>query len=259
MRSRLVPIAMGSRLVPAGIALSAALALALGGCGVEGKTKVAAPVKRAGAEPKEQKEPKKRAPKPEIELVRMPNAPGPVDVAMLSVKDYGEIRIELRSDIAPETVENFVKLANEGFYDGTTFHRVIPDFMIQGGDPNSKNRDARDDGKGGPGYSIEDEFSEISHARGIVSMANLGGTKTAGSQFFIMIKDTPALDGKYAVFGRVISGIDVADRITLVERDRYGRHGPADRPMEDVVVESIRIERPGQPGGTVASREGAAG
>jgi cyclophilin family peptidyl-prolyl cis-trans isomerase len=164
-------------------------------------------------------------------------------VAVISVENFGEIRLELFPEVAPKTVENFIKLAEEEFYDGTTFHRVIPDFMIQAGDPNSKNRDPRDDGRGGPGYTIEDEFSEISHTRGMVSMANTGNPSSGGSQFFVVMKDTPHLDGGYALFGRVLEGMEVADRIAAVERDSYGRHGPKDRPLENVVIASIRIER----------------
>ena len=175
-----------------------------------------------------------------------PGAPRPV--AVLSVVGFGEIRVELMPEIAPVTVENFVKLASEKFYDGTTFHRVIPGFMIQGGDPNTKNRDPRDDGQGGPGYTIEDERSAVSHTRGMVSMANTGKPKSGGSQFFIVVADSPHLDGGYSLFGQVIEGIEVADRIAAVERDLYGRHGPADRPLEDVVIGSIRIEG-GEPAG----------
>jgi peptidyl-prolyl cis-trans isomerase B (cyclophilin B) len=171
-----------------------------------------------------------------------PRAPRPQ--ALITVERFGEIRVELLPDVAPKTVENFTKLANEQFYDGTTFHRVIPEFMIQGGDPNSKNRDPRDDGRGGPGYKIEDEFSEISHARGMVSMANTGRPKSGGSQFFIVVEDSTQLDGQYSLFGRVLEGMEVVDRIAAVERDIYGRHGPTDRPMENVVVTSIRIDHP---------------
>jgi len=170
-----------------------------------------------------------------------PLAPRPV--AIISVEDFGEIRVELLPEIAPATVENFVKLAEEKFYDGTTFHRVIPDFMIQGGDPNSRNRDPRDDGRGGPGYTIEDEFSETSHTRGMVSMANTGKPRSGGSQFFVTVQHKPQLDGGYSLFGRVLEGMEVADRIVTVERDQYGRHGPEDRPLENVVITSIRIER----------------
>jgi peptidyl-prolyl cis-trans isomerase B (cyclophilin B) len=202
--------------------LSGAIAL---GCGSEETTE---PPRETAAPPRLIPPPPPQAPRPE---------------AVISVESFGEIRLELIPEVAPQTVENFIKLAKQEFYDGTTFHRVIPDFMIQAGDPNSRNRDPRDDGKGGPGYKIEDEFSEISHTRAMVSMANTGKPKSGGSQFFIVVADSPQLDGKYSLFGRVLEGIEVADRIAAVERDTYGRHGPTDRPLENVVITSIRIER----------------
>ena len=140
----------------------------------------------------------------------------------------GTLELELFDADAPKTVENFTKLARDGFYDGIVFHRVIPDFMIQGGCP-------RGDGTGGPGYSFEDEFNDHPVARGYLAMAN-SGPDTNGSQFFIVTTDeAPWLDGKHTVFGRVMSGQDVADRISLVDRDNR------DRPLEPVVVESITI------------------
>jgi peptidyl-prolyl cis-trans isomerase B (cyclophilin B) len=162
-------------------------------------------------------------------------------VAVLRVRDMGEIRIALRPDVAPQTVANFEKLAGEKFYDGISFHRVIPDFMIQTGDPLTKDRDPRNDGLGGPGYKIPDEPTGLRHRRGVVSMAN-AGPNTGGSQFFILVGDAPHLDPKHTIFGRVISGMDVVDAIVAVERDQYGRHGPPDRPMKDVVIESLTIE-----------------
>jgi cyclophilin family peptidyl-prolyl cis-trans isomerase len=171
---------------------------------------------------------------------------GPHAAAAISIKDMGTIRIELLPEIAPETVANFEKLAREDFYVGTTFHRVIPGFMIQGGDPASKNIDPRDDGKGGPGYTIADEFTPFPHFRGVVSMANTGYPDSGGSQFFIVHKDAPHLNGKYSAFGRVIEGIEVVDAVTQVAIDKYGRFGPRDRPHPDgVVIESVRIEPAG--------------
>jgi len=171
---------------------------------------------------------------------------GPHDVAVISIKDMGTIRVELLPEIAPRTVANFEKLAGKGFYVGTTFHRVIPGFMIQGGDPQSKNIDPRDDGKGGPGYTISDEFNRFPHTRGVISMANTGYPDSGGSQFFIVHKDAPHLDGKYSAFGRVIDGIEVVDAVTEVAIDKYGRFGPQDRPHPDaVVIESVRIEPAG--------------
>ena len=170
-------------------------------------------------------------------------ATGSVPVAVLKIRDFGEVRIALRSDVAPKTVANFTKLATEKFYDGTTFHRVIPGFMIQGGDPLSKDRDPRNDGLGGPGYKIPEEPNGIRHRRGVVSMAN-AGPGTGGSQFFVLVGDAPTLDGKHTAFGYVASGMDVVDRIVAVERDQYGRWGQPDRPMQDVVIESVTIEAP---------------
>jgi len=189
---------------------------------------------------------------PRSAAVREPPS-GSLPVAVLTVRDFGAIRIELLAHRAPRTVGNFEKLAESGFYDGTTFHRVVPDFMIQGGDPNSKDRDPRNDGHGGPGYTIPDEDSGVSHRRGIVSMANTGSPHSGGSQFFILVADAPHLDGKHTAFGRVVSGMDVVDRIAHVERDIYGRYGPPDRPLENVVIESVRIEQP-----QAADREEAA-
>jgi len=140
----------------------------------------------------------------------------------------GPIELELFADDAPKTVENFTKLATDGFYDGLAFHRVIPDFMIQGGCP-------RGDGTGGPGYSFEDEFNDHRVEKGALAMAN-SGPNTNGSQFFIVTADScPWLDGKHTVFGKVTSGQDVVDRISAVERD--GR----DRPLEPIAIESIEL------------------
>ena len=142
--------------------------------------------------------------------------------------NHGAIELELHDDDAPATVENFRKLAGEGFYDGVIFHRVIPDFMIQGGDPTGT-------GSGGPGYEFEDEFNDHPVARGALAMAN-AGPNTNGSQFFIVTADAcPWLDGKHTVFGRVTSGMDVADVISQVET------ASGDRPREDVVIERVAL------------------
>ncbi|MEN8184367.1 MAG: peptidylprolyl isomerase [Myxococcota bacterium] len=170
--------------------------------------------------------------------------PGLREVAVLEVRDLGEIRVELLAEAAPDTVVHFKKLVEDGFYEGTTFHRVIPEFMIQGGDPNTRDRDPRNDGQGGPGYFIQDEVNETSHVRGVLSMANSGSPNSAGSQFFIVVETSAHLDGRYSAFGLVVDGMEVADRIAAAPRDLYGRHGPVDRPLEDVVIESIRIETP---------------
>jgi cyclophilin family peptidyl-prolyl cis-trans isomerase len=140
----------------------------------------------------------------------------------------GTIEIELFDADAPKTVENFTKLARDGFYDGVIFHRVIPDFMIQGGDPTGT-------GSGGPGYQFEDEFNDNKVVRGALAMAN-AGPNTNGSQFFIVTADACAwLDGKHTVFGRVTGGMDVVDAIEQVET------GPGDKPTEDVRIESVAL------------------
>ncbi len=147
----------------------------------------------------------------------------------------GDISIELYPQDAPKTVENFLKLAQSDFYNGVTFHRVIPDFMIQGGDPLSKNDNPNDDGTGGPGYFFEDEINDHKIVYGSLAMAN-AGPNTNGSQFFIVTADaTPWLDGKHTVFGKVTSGMDVVEAIQSVERD--GR----DRPLTNVFINSVSI------------------
>jgi cyclophilin family peptidyl-prolyl cis-trans isomerase len=140
----------------------------------------------------------------------------------------GDIEVELFPEEAPKTVANFTKLAGDGFYDGISFHRVIPDFMIQGGCP-------RGDGTGGPGYQFEDEFNEHKVVRGALAMAN-AGPDTNGSQFFIVTADAcPWLDGKHTVFGQVVAGQATVDRISLAERD------PRDHPVEAILIEAIDL------------------
>lgn len=133
----------------------------------------------------------------------------------------GEIEVEFLDDKAPGHVQNFTKLAKDGFYDGTTFHRVIPGFMIQGGDPNTKDQSAprSQHGTGGPGYTIDAEFNDTSHKRGIVSMARAADPNSAGSQFFIVVSDSTFLDKQYTAFGRVVRGMEVADAIVSAPRD----------------------------------------
>nr|AIF08218.1 peptidyl-prolyl isomerase (PPIB, ppiB) [uncultured marine thaumarchaeote KM3_27_D09]AIF12539.1 peptidyl-prolyl isomerase (PPIB, ppiB) [uncultured marine thaumarchaeote KM3_56_B06] len=133
--------------------------------------------------------------------------------------DFGSIKFSLLPDIAPETVRNFSELAKSGFYNGTLFHRVIPGFMIQGGDPNTKNPDKSMWGQGGPGYNLKAEFSPRSHLRGIVSMARATDPDSAGSQFFIVTSDSAFLDRQYTVFGEVVDGMEVADKIVNLPRD----------------------------------------
>ena len=158
------------------------------------------------------------------------------EIAVIEVKDLGTITLEFYPSRAPNHVDNFKKLAREGFYDGTKFHRVIPGFMIQGGDPNTKGDDTHTWGTGGPGYEIDAEFSDAPHLRGTLSMARSQDPNSAGSQFFICVDRAASLDGEYTVFGKVLDGMDVADNIVNSARDGN------DRPNEDVVIESIRIE-----------------
>ena len=155
--------------------------------------------------------------------------------AIIEVKEFGTIEVELNHSVAPITVENFVKLANKGFYNGLTFHRVIKGFMIQGGCP-------KGNGTGGPGYTIKGEFyanginNPIRHVRGVISMARAMDPDSAGSQFFIMHQDAPHLDGQYAAFGKVTKGIEVVDAIASVNTNYY------DMPLNKVVIKSIKIE-----------------
>ena len=148
---------------------------------------------------------------------------------------FGDIEIKLYQDVAPRHVENFVKLAKSGFYNETIFHRVIPGFMIQGGDPNTKDTLKKDTyGQGGPGHTVKAEFSDIPHKRGIVSMARAADPDTAGSQFFIVVEDSRFLDRKYSVFGEVTKGIGVADKIVNLPRDE--RDNPKERVEMTVTI-----------------------
>ena len=140
---------------------------------------------------------------------------------------FGNIGLKFFPDVAPNHVNNFIELAKKGFYDGTTFHRVIPGFMIQGGDPNSKNADKSGHGMGGPGYMIKAEFNNKPHKRGTLSMARAASPDSAGSQFFICVADAPFLDRQYTVFGEVVSGMEVADKI--VDQPRDNRDNPNER------------------------------
>ena len=148
----------------------------------------------------------------------------------------GNIEFELLEDVAPGHVQNFKDLANSDFYNGTIFHRVIPGFMVQGGDPNTKSDDRSSHGMGGPGHTIKAEFNDEPHIRGIVSMARSQDPDSAGSQFFVVVKDSDFLDGQYTAFGRVISGMDVADKI--VDSPRDDRDNPIDRIEMKVTIES---------------------
>lgn len=168
--------------------------------------------------------------------VRTP--PKELPIATIVVKNYGTIEAELYPHIAPNTVNNFISLANSNFYDGLTFHRVIKDFMIQGGDPNNN-------GSGGPGYTIKGEFTknkfknDLKHTEGVLSMARSQNKNSGGSQFFIMTKDSPHLDGQYAAFGKVIKGIDIVHEI---ENTKTGNN---DKPEKDIIIESIKVDTKG--------------
>ena len=171
-----------------------------------------------------------------VDEVRTP--PKELPVATIEFKDFGSVDIELYPHIAPNTVNNFISLANSGFYDGLTFHRIIKDFMIQGGDPDGT-------GMGGPGYSIKGEFTnnkfenDLAHTEGVISMARSQSKNSAGSQFFIVTKDAPHLDGQYASFGKVINGMDIIHEIENVETDGN------DKPIKNVIIESVRVDTKG--------------
>lgn len=161
-------------------------------------------------------------------------------VVTIVMEDGGVMKAELYPDVAPNTVNNFISLIKKGFYNGVIFHRVIPGFMIQGGDPQGT-------GMGGPGYSIKGEFTangfknDLKHTRGVLSMARTMDPNSAGSQFFIMVANAPHLDGQYASFGKIIEGIEVADRIVAVKRDRNDKPLQAQR-MKEVTVETFDEE-----------------
>ena len=160
------------------------------------------------------------------------------EVAVIET-NFGRIIFRFLPIRAPKTVENFKKLANEKFFDGTKFHRVIPHFMIQGGDPNSKGSDRSTYGMGGPGYSIKAEFNDTHHGRGIVSMARSSDPDSAGSQFFIMVADAPFLDHQYSSFGVVVQGMDVVDKIVNLPRDANDDPNPGN----EAIMKTVRIEK----------------
>jgi len=162
------------------------------------------------------------------------------EVAVIKTNE-GEMVVQFWTDAAPNTIENFKKLARSGFYDGTIFHRIVKGFMIQGGDPNSKDpsKESRY-GEGGPGYKIKAEFNDHSHQRGVISMAREPDPDSAGSQFFICLAPVPRLDGEYTTFGKLIKGDDVLQKIgdTPVTRNSAGENS---KPTKRVVIESIKI------------------
>ncbi len=162
------------------------------------------------------------------------------EVAVLKTSD-GEMVVEFWSDVAPKTVENFKKLAKEGFYDGTAFHRIIKGFMIQGGDPNTKDLNKESSyGTGGPGYKIPAEFNERPHVRGVLSMARSSDPNSGGSQFFVCLGTASSLDRQYTAFGKVIKGLDVLDKIgtTPVSRSNSGENS---KPNTRVSLESVKV------------------
>ena len=150
---------------------------------------------------------------------------------------FGNIELRFFPDVAPNHVNSFIELAKKGFYDGTTFHRIIPGFMIQGGDPNSKDPDRSRHGMGGPGYTIKAEFNQKPHKRGTLSMARAADPDSAGSQFFICVADAPFLDRQYTVFGEVVSGMEVADKIVNQPKDKR------DNPLERVEMKVKIVEK----------------
>ncbi len=165
----------------------------------------------------------------------MENTENKNPLVTIEMEDGGIMKVELYPEIAPNTVKSFISLINKGFYNGVIFHRVIPGFMIQGGDPEGI-------GIGGPGYSIRGEFAsngfknDLKHTRGVLSMARSRDRNSAGSQFFIMVKDAPHLDGEYAAFGKVIEGMEVADKIVSVKRDS------SDKPFEPQKMNKVTVE-----------------
>ena len=148
----------------------------------------------------------------------------------------GTITLEFFPDKAPNHVRNFIELARSGFYDGTNFHRVIPGFMIQGGDPNTRSDDRSSWGRGGSAKTLDAEFNDIHHARGILSMARTSDPNSATSQFFICVDDVGRLDGQYTVFGKVRSGMEVVDKIVS------GQTYPGDQPVEPVIIKKARVK-----------------
>ncbi len=162
----------------------------------------------------------------------------PHPIVTMTMENGGEVTIQLIPEVAPNTVNNFISLVEDGFYNGLIFHRVIPGFMIQGGDPSGN-------GTGGPGYSIKGEFNNngfdnnLTHERNVISMARSQHPDSAGSQFFIMVDDAPHLDGEYAAFGIVTAGMDVVDDIVNAERDKM------DKPLEDQTIKSVEVDLAG--------------
>ena len=163
-------------------------------------------------------------------------------IVTITMENEKQMKAELYPEIAPNTVNNFISLINQGYYDGVIFHRVIPGFMIQGGDPTGE-------GTGGPGYSIKGEFisngfkNDLKHTKGVLSMARTMIPNSAGSQFFVMVADSPHLNGQYAAFGKIIEGIEVADEIVCADRN-YMDKPKADQRMKEVTVDTFGVDYP---------------
>lgn len=181
--------------------------------------------------------PSQTTPQPQSNEVEQTNKKNPI--VTITMDSGEEIKVELYPTVAPNTVKNFISLVQKGFYNGTTFHRVIPQFMIQGGDPMGN-------GSGGPGYKIKGEFSKndfnnpIKHERGVLSMARTNAPDSAGSQFFIMVAAAPSLDGNYAAFGKVVSGMETVDKVVNTPRDK------ADKPLQKQVMKSVTVDTLGE-------------
>jgi cyclophilin family peptidyl-prolyl cis-trans isomerase len=159
-----------------------------------------------------------------------------MQIAGIISSNLGDIKLEFYPEHAPKTVENFKELANRGFYDGLIFHRIVPNFVIQGGDPNTRDLSNRTRwGTGGPGWNIKAEFNKNKHSRGTLSMARSQDPDSAGSQFFIVLKDSNFLDGQYTVFGRVISGMDIVDKIASLKTDS------SDAPVDTETAKMIKV------------------
>ena len=173
-------------------------------------------------------------------------AEGPRAELVLAMEALGEIRIELLPELAPQTVAKVSERATSGLYDGTTFHRVIPEFMIQGGNPNSRDNDPRDDHHNGGGLDVPDEHTGYPMTRGTVAMANSGRPGSTDVHFFIVLADAPHLDGAHNVVGRVRAGMEVVDAIARLEIDRFGRYGPPNRPYPvDARIAKAVVVAPG--------------
>jgi cyclophilin family peptidyl-prolyl cis-trans isomerase len=159
-----------------------------------------------------------------------------MQIAGIISSNLGDIKLEFYPEHAPKTVENFRELANRGFYDGLIFHRIVPNFVIQGGDPNTRDLSNRTRwGTGGPGWNIKAEFNKNKHSRGTLSMARSQDPDSAGSQFFIVLKDSNFLDGQYTIFGRVISGMDIVDKIASLKTDS------SDAPVDTETAKMIKV------------------